>query len=464
MTDRDGPLDGLRVLDLTEHMAGPFCTMILGDMGAEIIKLERPGKGDSVRAWGDGSERNPYFRYINRNKKGITLDYKYPEGKVLFLKLVEGIDVLVENYRPTVMPRAGLGFEALHKVNPRLVYAQLSGLGYDGPYAGRGGFDLIAQGMGGIMHVTGEPDGPPTSVGLPICDLGTGMWAVQGILAALYERQRTGKGRLVECSLLETAIGFSSWTSAQWLADHEEPTRQGSRHRQNAPYQRMKTRDGYLMIGAAGEAIWARCATAIGHPEWRDDPRFATNRQRMQNRAALEAVMEEVLATGTTDHWVAVLEAAGVPCGPVYNYARMFADPQVRHRGLVQYASDAELGERPAHPHPGQDRRRCAGSQRRPKARRAQRRDLRSPRADRAGHAEAACQRRGLIRTARADRYAGARGRTRQRTARALHGSAATPAVRRRAEPVRLGSKSGGARACRHRRPSPSPARDAPAA
>ena len=300
-----------------------------------------------MRAWGDGSERNPYFRYINRNKKGITLDYKQPEGKALFLRLVEGIDVLVENYRPTVMPRAGLGVEDLHRVNPRLIYAQLSGLGYDGPYAGRGGFDLIAQGMGGIMHVTGEPDGPPTSVGLPICDLGTGMWAVQGILAALYQRQHTGKGRLVECSLLETAIGFSSWTSAQWLADHQEPTRQGSRHRQNAPYQRMRTKDGYLMIGAAGESIWARCAAALGHPEWCDDPRFATNQQRMANREALEAEMERVFAADTTDHWVEVLETAGVPCGPVYDYAQMFADPQVRHRGLIQYASEAELGEVP---------------------------------------------------------------------------------------------------------------------
>jgi crotonobetainyl-CoA:carnitine CoA-transferase CaiB-like acyl-CoA transferase len=346
MTKQDsGPLAGLKVLDLTEHMAGPFCTMILADMGAEVVKLERPGKGDSVRAWGDGSERNPYFRYINRNKKGITLDYKTPEGKALFLRLVESIDILVENYRPNVMPRAGLGFEDLHALNPRLVYAQLSGLGYDGPSAGRGGFDLIAQGMGGFMHVTGETDGPPTSVGLPICDLGTGMWAVQGILAALYERERTGTGRLVECSLLETAIGFSSWTSAQWLADHEEPTRQGSRHRQNAPYQRMKTKDGYLMIGAAGEAIWQRCAAALGHPEWRRDPRFATNQQRMQNRAALEAAMEDVFATGTTDHWIAVLEAAGVPCGPVYNYRQMFADPQVEHRRLVQYASDPELGK-----------------------------------------------------------------------------------------------------------------------
>ena len=342
-----GPLHGLKVLDLTENMAGPFCTMILADMGAEVVKLERPGKGDAVRAWGDGSERNPYFRYINRNKKGITLDYKQSEGRALFLRLVEGMDVLVENYRPTVMPRAGLGYEALREANPGLIYAQLSGLGYDGPHAGRGGFDLIAQGMGGIMHVTGEPDGPPTSVGLPICDLGTGMWAVQGILAALYERQRTGLGRLVECSLLETAIGFSSWTSAQWLFDHEEPTRHGSRHRQNAPYQRMETKDGYLMIGAAGEAIWQRCAEALGHPEWCEDPRFATNRARMANRDALEAAMEAVLETRTTDHWVEVLQAAGVPCGSVYNYAEMFADPQVRHRGLIQYASDPELGEVP---------------------------------------------------------------------------------------------------------------------
>ena len=348
MTEHDnGPLARVRVLDLTEHMAGPFCTMILADMGAEVVKLERPGRGDSVRAWGDGSARNPYFRYINRNKKGITLDYKKPDGKALFLRLVETADVLVENYRPNVMPRAGLGWDSLRTLYPRLIYAQLSGLGYDGPAAGRGGFDLIAQGMGGIMHVTGEADGPPTSVGLPICDLGTGMWAVQGILAALYERERTGRGRLVECSLLETAIGFSSWTSAQWLADHEEPTRQGSRHRQNAPYQRMKTSDGYLMIGAAGEAIWQRCAAALGHPEWCDDPRFATNAARMANRAALEAEMEDVLATAATEHWLAVLEAGGVPCGPVYSYGQMFADPQVRHRDLVQCADDPELGEVP---------------------------------------------------------------------------------------------------------------------
>jgi crotonobetainyl-CoA:carnitine CoA-transferase CaiB-like acyl-CoA transferase len=190
-------------------------------------------------------------------------------------------------------------------------------------------------------------------------------------------------GRLVECSLLETAIGFSSWTSAQWLADHEEPTRQGSRHRQNAPYQRMKTKDGYLMIGVAGQAIWARCAAALGRPEWCEDPRFATNEQRMQNRAALEAEMEAVLTTATSDHWVEVLEAAGVPCGPVYNYAQMFADPQVRHRGLIQYASDPDLGEVPHIRTPIKIDDCVRVRTVAPKARPAQRRDLRPARRER---------------------------------------------------------------------------------
>jgi formyl-CoA transferase len=344
---RPGPLTGLRVVDLTEHMAGPFCTMILADMGAEVIKLERPGKGDSSRAMGDGSERNPYFRYINRNKKSVTLDYKAARGREVFLALIARADVLVENYRPTVMERARLGYDVLRAQNPRLIYAQLSGYGYDGPYRDKGGFDLIAQGMGGIMTVNGEPDGPPMSVGLPICDLGTGMWAVQGILAALYERQRTGQGQRVECSLLETAIGFSSWTSAGWLADRQEPTRQGSRHRQNAPYQRFATGDGFIMIGAAGQHIWERCARALGRPEWREDPRFRTGRDRMRNRPALEREMEELLATQPSEHWVKVLDDAGVPCGAVYTYAQLFADPQVVHREMVVHADDRELGHVP---------------------------------------------------------------------------------------------------------------------
>jgi crotonobetainyl-CoA:carnitine CoA-transferase CaiB-like acyl-CoA transferase len=346
-SDTRGPLAGLRVLDLTEHMAGPFCTMILADMGAEVLKVERPGKGDSSRSMGDGAERNPFFRYINRNKKSVTLDYKGPVGREVFLRLVRSVDVLVENYRATVMERAGLGYAVLAGENPRLVYAQLSGFGADGPYRDKGGLDLIAQGMGGLMHVTGEPDGPPTSVGQPICDLGTGMWGVQGILAALYERERTGHGQKVDCSLLETALGFSGWTGAAWLVDGREPTRQGARHRQNAPYQRFATQDGYMMIGAATQYLWERCARALGRGEWINDLRFRRNTDRLRHREALEKEIERVLGTQPTAHWVAALDAAGVPSGPVNTYTQLFADPQVRHLEMVVHADDPELGRVP---------------------------------------------------------------------------------------------------------------------
>ena len=339
-----GPLAGLRVLDMTEHMAGPFCSMILADMGAEVLKLERPGKGDSSRAMGDGSERNPFFRYINRNKKSVTLDYKAPAGREVFLRLVRSVDVLVENYRATVMERAGLGYGVLAGENPRLVYAQLTGFGPDGPYRDKGGIDLIAQGMGGLMQVTGEPDGPPTSVGQPICDLGTGMWGVQGILAALYERSQTGRGQKVDCSLLETALGFSGWTGAGWLADGQEPRRQGARHRQNAPYQRFATQDGYLMVGAATQDLWERFARALGRADWIEEPRFKRNADRLRHREALEKEIEAVLGARPTAHWVAVLDAAAVPSGPVNTYAQLFADPQIRHLGMVVPADDPELG------------------------------------------------------------------------------------------------------------------------
>jgi crotonobetainyl-CoA:carnitine CoA-transferase CaiB-like acyl-CoA transferase len=245
------------------------------------------------------------------------------------------------------MERAGLGYGVLAQENPRLIYAQLSGFGPDGPYRDKGGLDLIAQGMGGLMHVTGEPDGPPTSVGQPVCDLGTGMWGAQGILAALYERHRTGQGQKVDCSLLETAMGFSGWTSAAWLVDGAEPTRQGARHRQNAPYQRFATQDGYMMIGAASPEHWERCARALGRPEWIEDPRFRRNADRLRHRETLEKEIEGVLATRPTAHWVAALDAVGVPCGPVNTYVQLFADPQVRHLGMVAHAEDPELGTVP---------------------------------------------------------------------------------------------------------------------
>ncbi|HUJ76287.1 MAG TPA: CoA transferase, partial [bacterium] len=340
------PLAGVRVLDLTEHMAGPYCTAILADMGAEVIKVERPGKGDSIREQ-RGNPRNPQFMYINRNKLSLTLDYKQPAGREILLKLARQAEVLVENYRPTVMERAGLGYDALAAENPRLIYASLSGFGYDGPLREKGGFDLIAQAVGGIMQVTGEPDGPPTSVGLPLCDLGTGMWAVQGILAALLQRQQTGQGQRVECSLLETAVAFSSWTGANYLADRQEPTRQGSRHRQSAPYQRFTTQDGYLVVGAGGQPLFERFCRALGHAEWSADPRFANIPQRMKNRDALEQAIQAVLGTNSTAHWEAVLDQAGVPCGPVHTYGQVFSYPQVLHRQMVVTCQDEELGPVP---------------------------------------------------------------------------------------------------------------------
>jgi formyl-CoA transferase/CoA:oxalate CoA-transferase len=341
--DPAGPLAGLKVIDLTEFMAGPFCTLILADMGADVIKVERPGRGDQIREW-HGNPRNPMFMYINRNKRSLTLDLKAPEGKAAFLRLARGADVVVENYRPTVMDKLGLGWDVLHAENPRLIYCSLSGFGYDGPARERGGFDLIAQAVGGIMHVTGEPDGPPTSVGIPLTDLGTGMFGASGILAAAYQREHTGLGQRVEGSLLETAVAFSSWSGAGYLASGKEPTRLGSRHRQAAPYQRFTTGDSYLVIGAGSQALWERLAPALGHAEWVRDPRFVTMDDRVAHRAELEAEIEGVLKAKPTAHWVAALDEAGIPCGPVNDYAHLFDDPQVKHREMVIERDDPEQG------------------------------------------------------------------------------------------------------------------------
>ncbi|MCZ6748621.1 MAG: CaiB/BaiF CoA-transferase family protein [SAR324 cluster bacterium] len=339
----EGPLDGLRVLDLTQFMAGPYCTLILADMGADVIKIERPGGGDQIREW-HGNPRNPMFMYMNRGKRSLTLDLKSEAGRALFLRLVKDVDVVVENFRPTVMEKLGLSYETLAVINPRLVYCAISGYGSDGPYREKGGFDLIAQAAGGIMHVTGEPDGPPTSVGLPITDLGSGMFGVSGILAACWQRLRTGRGQRVEASLLETAVAFSSWTGAVYLAGGKEPTRQGSRHRQSAPYQRFNTADGYLVIGAGTQALWERLARALERPEWIGDERFTTNEQRVAHRGELEEELEGVLAGASTAHWVGVLDEGGIPCAPVNDYARLFADPQVRHRECVVEREDPEAG------------------------------------------------------------------------------------------------------------------------
>ena len=347
---RRPPLDGVRILAVSQFGAGPFGTQVLADLGAEVIKIEDPGVGGDVARYVPpfaGEADSPYFQSFNRGKRSITLNLRHPDGQAVLHDLVRVSDAVFNNTRGDLPGKLGLTYEALKSVNPRVVCCALTGFGTTGPRAAEPAYDYLVQGYAGYMALTGEPDGPPTSVGLPICDLGTGMWGAQGVLAALYERTRTGQGQKIECSLLETAVGFSSWTSAGWLADHVEPVRMGSRHRQNAPYQRFETADGYMMIGASGQSIWERCARALGHPEWLADPRFARPSERRKNRFALEKEITAVLTTAPTAHWTKVLDDAGVPCGPVYTYEQLFADPQVRHREMVVHADDAELGRVP---------------------------------------------------------------------------------------------------------------------
>lgn len=328
-----GSLHGIKVLDLSEYLSGPLCTQILADMGAEVIKVENFG-GDKTRQMGDGSECNSFFSYINRNKRSITLDYKTPEGRNLFLRLVDRSDILVENYRPLVMKRAGLDYNELKSYNPQLIYAAISGFGQTGPYKDKGGLDLIAQAMGGIMHVTGEEDGPPTLVGLPICDIGTAMWAVQGILAALYERTSSGFGQKIECSLLETAVGFGTWATASWLTDGIASIRQGAKHNLHVPYQRFETQDGYIMIGCPNQVLWERFANVI-NPNWITDPRYKTDKNRSERRVELTYEIEEILEGDNTKYWIMVLDEVGVPCGAINDYEQVFNDPQVQHLKMV---------------------------------------------------------------------------------------------------------------------------------
>ena len=334
-TPAPGALAGLRVIDLTQFMAGPYCTLILAEMGADVIKVERPPAGDPIREWGEKDENNPQFAYINRGKRSLMLDLRSAEGKARLFSLLEDADVLVENFRPTTLERLDLGWKRLHTRFPRLIYGSISGFGRHGPAHQQGGFDLIAQAMGGLMHVTGEADQPPQSVGVPVCDLAAGMWCALGILAALRARDRHGHGQLVEVSLLEAAMAMGSWTMAGFLQTGAEPRRHGARHRQAAPYQRLATSDGHLIVGAGTQALWERLASALEHPEWTHDPRFVNNAERIAHADALEATLEAVLHAESTAHWIAVLQAADVPCGPVNSYRALLADPHVQARQLT---------------------------------------------------------------------------------------------------------------------------------
>jgi formyl-CoA transferase len=341
----------MRVLDLTQVMAGPFCTMVLADLGADVVKIEVPGVGDQTRqSWGrprPGLD-SPAFYALNRNKRSVELDLRTPRGKAAFLTLVDGADVLVENFRPGVTRGLGIDYESLAARNPALVYASISGFGQTGPYADRPGYDLIAQGMAGAISITGEPAGAPVKCGVPVADLGAALFCATAILAACRNRDRTGRGQYVETSLYEAVLAMSVWESTEYWASGQVPQRMGSAHRMTAPYQVLATRDGYLTVGANNEKLWRRLCEGLGRTELLDDPRFVTNADRMDRRAELAVTLESTLRTRDTDDWVTDLLAAGVPCGPILDYGQILdGDAHAYARGMVQHIEHPTAGTIP---------------------------------------------------------------------------------------------------------------------
>jgi formyl-CoA transferase len=333
-------LEGIRVVDLTQVMGGPFCTMQLGDLGADVIKVEPP-TGDLSRSMGGvalrmpGNDNAPFFA-LNRNKRSIVLDLTNNDDRAVFMTLAQTADVVVESFRPGVSKRLGVDYAAVSAVNPRIVYASISGFGQTGPYADRPGFDLIAQGMSGVMSVTGEPNASPVKCGVPIADLSVGLFAVNGILAALIARGKTGRGQYIDTSLFDSALAMSVWETTELWASGETPRAMGSAHRLSAPYQAFRTSDGYITLAALTQQQWnALCAT-LGRESLATDARFETNAARLANRAALVAEIESALGTRTTAEWVEQLLVAGVPSGPIYNFAQVFQDPHTHARRMIE--------------------------------------------------------------------------------------------------------------------------------
>jgi len=344
MSKGPSALEGIRVLDVTQVMAGPFCAMQLCDMGADVIKVEPPG-GDSTRrmAGASGSE-SAAFNAVNRGKRGIVLDLKTRVGQHAFRRLLEPADILIENFRPGVMRELGLDFESLASDHPALIYTSISGYGQTGPASSKGGFDLIAQGVSGLMSVTGEPGRPPAKVGVPLTDLGAAMFALAAILAALHYRTRTGRGQYIDTSLVEAGLAFSVWESAQYFGEGVTPEPLGSAHRMLAPYQAIRCADGYITLGAANDRLFDRLCELLGHPEWVKDPDFADATRRVRNRAVLIDRIEAITTGQPRSHWLDALETRGIPCGPINNYAEAFADPQVRARNMVVEIEHPALG------------------------------------------------------------------------------------------------------------------------
>ncbi|NDV85440.1 CoA transferase [Aurantimonas aggregata] len=346
MAAAKGPLEGMKVVELAHIMAGPVCGMMLADMGADVVKVEKP-EGDDTRRFlpPDINGESAAYMMMNRNKRGIVLDLKSEDGKAVLRRMLETADVVIENYRMGTMEKLGLGYETLRKANPGLIYCEISGFGRTGPYAGRGGFDLIAQGMSGLMSITGEGAGrPPVKSGAPVTDITAGILGALGCAAAYARKLQTGEGQRVDTSLFEAGITHTYWQSAIAFATGVAPGPLGSAHPLNAPYQAFRTADGWINLGAANQKNWERMLSVIGAEELASDPRFGNNHGRMQNLPALAEILDDHFSTRTSAEWLAQLEAAGVPAGPVLDVGEMHRDPQTLHREMVVETTHPKAG------------------------------------------------------------------------------------------------------------------------
>ncbi len=340
------PLEGVTVLDLTTVMAGPYCTMVLGDMGADIIKVENFPEGDGSRRFEPKVNGESYcFAVLNRNKKSIGINMKDPRGREIFMKLAAKADIITENFRPGVVKKLGIDYASVSKINPGVIYASMSGFGQTGPYGHKGGFDIVAQGMSGIMMMTGHPGGRPAKVGIAMNDIASGVTALYAILGAFIGKLRHGKGQYVETSLLEAGLAWTHWESGAFFGGGEEPLATGTRHRRSTPYQAYKTQDGYVTVGANNNKLWTNfCNITCNKPEWLTDPRFKDLPSRLKNIDELETEIEKVFATAPTAHWVEKLDEAQVPGGPVYTYKQILGDPHIKARNMVVEYDHPKIG------------------------------------------------------------------------------------------------------------------------
>lgn len=339
MQEPNGPLKGIRVLDLTRVLAGPTCTQMLGDLGAEIIKIERPEAGDDTRGFAPpfvpNTRESAYFVGVNRNKKSVTVDIAKPEGQALVLRLLEHCDILAENFKVGALGKYGLGYEQLKAKFPKLIYCSITGFGQTGPYAPRPGYDALIQAMGGVMSLTGEPGGSPQKVGVPVADLFAGLYGCIGILAALNHRNATGEGQQIDIGMLDTHVAWLANQGMNYLATGENPPRLGNQHPNIAPYQEFPTRDGYIILAVGNDPTFERFCRAFGQEHLLGDPRFATNASRVQNRQLVTDTLTPVMQSKTTAEWIEALEALKIGCGPINTLEQVFADPHVKARNMV---------------------------------------------------------------------------------------------------------------------------------